>query len=92
MVQQWVNNGEEWDDHGIHHLVMTNLAMGFRWPIEIDGLPFLKMGGSSMAMLNNQMVHGIYMGFTWDLHGVYMGFEWHFMAANGILTGFDGDE
>ena len=25
--------------------------------IEIDGLPFLKMGGFSMAMLNNQMVH-----------------------------------
>ena len=24
--------------------------------IEIDGLPFLKMGGFSMAMLNNQMV------------------------------------
>ena len=24
--------------------------------IEIDGLPFLKMGGSSMAMLNNQRV------------------------------------
>jgi len=24
--------------------------------IEIDGLPFLKMGGCSMAMLNNQMV------------------------------------
>ena len=70
MVQQWVNNGEEWDDHGIHHLVMTNVAMGFRWPIEIDGLPFLKMGGSSMAMLNNQMVHGIYMGFTWDLNGI----------------------
>ena len=26
------------------------------WPIEIDGLPNLKMGGFSMAMLNNQMV------------------------------------
>ena len=50
MVQQWVNNGEEWDDHGIHHLVMTNIAMGFRWPIEIDGLPFSKIGGFSMAM------------------------------------------
>jgi hypothetical protein len=24
--------------------------------IEIDGLPFLKMGGFSMAVLNNQMV------------------------------------
>jgi hypothetical protein len=30
------------------------------WPIEIDGLPFLKMGGFSMAMLNNLRVicHG----------------------------------
>jgi hypothetical protein len=27
-----------------------------RWPIEIDGLPKLKMVGFSMAMLNNQMV------------------------------------
>ena len=26
--------------------------------IEIDGLPNLKMGGFSMAMLNNQMVDG----------------------------------
>ena len=24
-------------------LVMTNIAMVFRWPIELDGLPFLKM-------------------------------------------------
>jgi hypothetical protein len=50
MVQQWVNNGEEWDDHGNHHLVKTNIAMGFRWPKEIDCLPFSKMGGFSMAM------------------------------------------
>ena len=27
-------------------LVMTNIAMVFRWPIEIDGLPNLNMGGS----------------------------------------------
>ena len=26
------------------------------WPIEIDGLPNLRIGGFSMAMLNNQMV------------------------------------
>jgi hypothetical protein len=31
--------------------------MVFRWPIEIDGLPSYKMGGFSMAMLNNQMVN-----------------------------------
>ena len=30
-------------------LVMTNIAMVLRWPIEIDGLPNLKMGGFSMA-------------------------------------------
>ena len=28
----------------------------FRWPIEIDGLPNLKLVDLSMAMLNNQMV------------------------------------
>ena len=33
---------------GVYHLVMTNIAMVFRWPIEIDGLP-IKMGGFSMA-------------------------------------------
>ena len=27
-----------------------------KWPIEIDGLPFLKMVDLSMAMLNNQRV------------------------------------
>ena len=30
-------------------MVMTNIAMVFRWPIEIDGLPFLKMVDLSMA-------------------------------------------
>ena len=34
--------------------------MVFRWPIEIDGLPFLKMGGSfRRELLNNQMVRVI---------------------------------
>jgi len=32
------------------------MAMG-KWPIEIDGLPSYKMGGFSMAVLNNQMVN-----------------------------------
>ena len=36
-------------------LVLTNIAMG-NDPF-IDGLPNLKMGGCSMAMLNNQMVY-----------------------------------
>ena len=35
---------------------MTNSSPWYRWPIEIDGLPFLKMVDLSMAMLNNQMV------------------------------------
>ena len=30
----------------IYPLVMTNIAMVYRWPIEIDGLPNLKTGGS----------------------------------------------
>jgi len=37
---------------------MTNIAMVFRWPIEIDGLPINSMAGLSMAMLNN--MNGIY--------------------------------
>jgi hypothetical protein len=28
-----------------------------QWPIEIDGWPSYKMGGFSMAMLNNQGVY-----------------------------------
>ena len=39
-------------------LVMTNSLPWYRWPIEIDGLPNLKMVDLSMAMLNNQMVSG----------------------------------
>ena len=34
-----------------YHLVMTNSSPWYRWPIEIDGLPFLKMVDLSMAML-----------------------------------------
>jgi hypothetical protein len=30
---------------------MTNSSPWYRWPIEIDGLPFLKMVDLSMAML-----------------------------------------
>ena len=38
-------------------LVMTISLPWYRWPIEIDGLPFLKMGGSFHGeLLNNQMV------------------------------------
>jgi hypothetical protein len=39
-----------------YSLVMTYSSPWKSWPIEIDGLPFLKMVDLSMAMLNNQMV------------------------------------
>jgi hypothetical protein len=42
--------------YDLYHLVMTNSSPWYRWPIEIDGLPNLKMVDLSMAMLNNQMV------------------------------------
>ena len=36
---------------------MTNSSPWYRWPIEINGLPFSKMGGSFHGeLLNNQMV------------------------------------
>ena len=35
---------------------MTNIAMVKPWPIEIDGLPFLKMVMFHGELLNNQMV------------------------------------
>ena len=52
--------------------------------IEIDGLPFLKMGGFSMAMLNNQMVFfaitiGLFEHITLDcflLHKVRICSTW----------------
>ena len=37
-------------------MVMTNSSPWYRWPIEIDGLPFLKMVIFHGKMLNNQMV------------------------------------
>ena len=46
------------------------------WPIEIDGLPFLKMVDLSMAMLNNQMVlifDGAFSGLG-ILHGIFRDF------------------
>ena len=45
----------QWDIHGIYPLVMTNSLPWYRWTIEIDGLPNLKMD-LSMAMLNSQRV------------------------------------
>ena len=36
---------------------MTNSSPWKPWPIEIDGLPNLKIVISQLAMLNNQMVY-----------------------------------
>ena len=56
----WINQAGSLRHVGTYseicHLVMTNSSPWYRWPIEIDALPFLKMAGFSMAMLNNQMV------------------------------------
>jgi hypothetical protein len=42
---------------------MSNIAMVKPWPIEIDGLPFLKMVIFHGKLLNNQMVNnGIFQG------------------------------
>ena len=41
-------------------LVMTNIAMVYIWPIEIDGLP-IKMVIFHGELLNNQMVIYIYI-------------------------------
>ena len=47
----------------LYPLVMTNIAMVKPWPIEIDGLPFLKMVIFHGKLLNNQMVNnGIFQG------------------------------
>ena len=64
--QQWfhmVPHGSTWfqpggvDTHfwNLPNLVMTNSSPWYRWPIEIDGLPNLRIV-MFMAMLNNQMV------------------------------------
>ena len=59
--QQLENSGIVMDNRGIsiwiYPLVMSNSLPWKPWPIEIDGLPFLKMVDLSMAMLNNQMVN-----------------------------------
>ena len=43
-------------DSSPYPLVMISSSPWYRWPIEIDGLPFLKMVDLSMAMLSNQRV------------------------------------
>jgi len=46
----------KWKMCGIYPLVMTNSSPWYRWPIEIDGLPFLKMVICHGELLNNQRV------------------------------------
>ena len=51
-----------WDIHGIYPLVMTNSSPWYRWPIEMDGLPFLEVGIFHGYVTNNQMVY--FMGLV----------------------------
>ena len=44
------------ESNGIYSLVMTNSLPWYRWPIEIDGLPFLNMVIFHGELLNNQRV------------------------------------
>ena len=46
----------QWDINGMYPLVMTNIAMEAMALIEIDGLPFLKIGIFHGKLLNNQRV------------------------------------
>jgi hypothetical protein len=45
-----------WHQGNHNPLVMTNIAMGNRWRIEIDGLPINSMVMFHGELLNNQMV------------------------------------
>ena len=51
------------------------------WPIEIDGLPFLKMVDLSMAMFNNQMVYSIVLSHVakiserWEISTYFLSME-----------------
>jgi len=44
---------------------MTNSSPWKPWPIEIDGLPNLKIVISQLAMLNNQMVYIYSIDIPW---------------------------
>ena len=76
---------------------MTNSSPWYRWPIEIDGLPKLKMVDLSMVMLNNQIVkqmgiHGanngeqlILIQSIWDVYLVGgLEHEFYFSIQLGI--------
>ena len=53
-----------------------------RWPIEIDGLPNLKMGGFSMAMLNKQ--RAFIMALQWVWQCTYHGDFQRCLSEGGI--------
>ena len=63
---------------------MTKIAMVKPWPIEIDGLPNLQMGGFSMAMLNNQMVLKVH---ALDTNIITMSTEtlWYFLIHKSYI-------
>jgi hypothetical protein len=50
---------------------MTNSSSWYRWPIEIDGLPFLKMMDLSMPMLNNNRVKHFHGFINLSIWGVF---------------------
>ena len=65
---------------------MINSLPWYRWPIEIDGLPNLKMVMVSMAMLNNQMVMRLkqchfYHPLLWMVYSTYENDE----SGDGLL-------
>ena len=48
-------------------LVMTNIAMGFRWPIEIDGLPWFTELNSMVIFHGKPLVITRWYVFWWNL-------------------------
>jgi hypothetical protein len=60
------------------------------WPIEIDGLPFLKMVDLSMAMFNNQMVYSIVLSHVakiserWEISTYFLSMEPLFFFPTSI--------
>ena len=79
-------------------LVMTNIAMGNRWPIEIDGLPNLIAWGFSMAMLviTRWYLGGLSKGWlgrtNWTMPSSCSGemSSWLISSISGIRSPFFG--
>jgi hypothetical protein len=65
------NSSMGWNDHVTYPLVMTNSSPWYRWPIEIDGLPNLKMVmfhgyGQCSIGFNGNLYH--LWDLLWDYH------------------------